>query len=166
MEELGSSDWRRGQSWEETLESGQVQGISVGKTAQAHTEAGEVQGEGGQGQGRVPALLYLDETPKSTSHWPQIPRSRLGLWCGTRSPEQLDFGGWEGGDTSLLRPTPLGPRIPGHKARVAWLLSCPMQLCHSKNNLESSLQGLETQGPESHGGIYLEERCSNFSDRD
>lgn len=46
---------------------------SVGKTAQAHTAAGEVQGAGPRpGQGS--ALLYSDETPKRTSHWPQIPK--------------------------------------------------------------------------------------------
>ena len=77
----------------------------MGKTAQAHTTAGEVQGAGPR-PGQNSALLSSDETRKRTSRWPQIPQGAnwgcsvvLGIWAA-------GLWGLEGGDTSLPRPSP------------------------------------------------------------
>ena len=92
--------------------------------------------EKGQGQGRVQLCFTWMRPQRALPIGPRSPRSELGLWCGTRSPGSWTLG--VGGRRYKPSQThSLSPRIPGHKARVAWLLSCPMQLCHSKNNLES-----------------------------
>lgn len=65
----------------------------MGKTAQAHTTAGQVQGAGPR-PGQNLALLSSDETPKRTSRWPQIPKERNGAAVWYWESGQLDFRGW------------------------------------------------------------------------